>query len=175
MTEKQNPAGGRPAGQGAANTDDITSISPKKQKIQDFDLDEFIVSDNGAKPSEAEERPRYVIRSAKDAFLPQEAIAWTVQDLISQGSVNVFSGAPGCKKTWCCLSLACSVALGIDWCGKATKQGKVLIIDEESGERRLSQRLRMAISGVGGDETTPIDYISLAGWNLREANEGPLS
>ncbi len=47
-----------------------------------------------------------------------------------------------------------------------SKQGNVLIIDEESGNERLSRRLAMAIRGELADDLIPIYYISLAQFNL---------
>jgi hypothetical protein len=48
----------------------------------------------------------------------------------------------------------------------ATTQAPVLIVDEESGDFRLSIRLGMALRGELADEKTPVFYVSLAGFNL---------
>jgi hypothetical protein len=110
--------------------------------------------------------PRYVIRDAAFVFSPQPPIEWILDQLISTGSVNLFYGEPGSKKTYALLSLAVCVALGRPWLGFLTITQRVLIIDEESGERRLTLRLAAAIRGEFGDENTPIEFISLAGFSL---------
>ncbi|MFC2052844.1 AAA family ATPase [Chloroflexota bacterium] len=109
---------------------------------------------------------RYVIRNASYALSPHPPIEWIVEQLISEGSVSLFYGDPGSKKTYALLSLAVCVALGKSWLGFLVNQCKVLLIDEESGERRLSLRLAAAIRGELGDENTPVEFVSLAGFLL---------
>ncbi|MDR3577229.1 MAG: AAA family ATPase [Anaerolineaceae bacterium] len=117
------------------------------------------------------EQPRFTIRNAAFAFQPQADLEWIVDKLISARSVNLFYGEPGAKKTFSLLSLAVCVALGKDWLGYGVKQRKILIVDEESGERRLTLRLRSAIRGELGDENTPIDFVSLAQFKLDNLND----
>jgi RecA-family ATPase len=78
----------------------------------------------------------------------------------------MFFGEPGSKKTFAMLSLAVCVALGKTWLGFMVKPCKVLIIDEESGERRLALRLGAAIRGELGDMTIPLEFVSLAGFMM---------
>ncbi len=78
----------------------------------------------------------------------------------------MFYGEPGAKKTWALLSLAVCVALGKTWMGFAVKPRKVLIIDEESGDEWLTNRLEAAIQGELGDDSIPVEFVSLAGWKL---------
>ncbi len=81
-------------------------------------------------------RPHYDYRvlSAKDAMADQPPVQWVIEQLITAGSVSVFFGAPGSKKTWALLSLAVHVALGEPWLGFNTMPVKVLVIHEESGK-----------------------------------------
>jgi hypothetical protein len=121
-----------------------------------------------------EDGPRIVIRDASFALQPLPPIEWIVDRLISEGSVCIFFGEPGAKKTFALLSLAVCVALGKPWLGFETKPRNVLIIDEESGERRLALRLGNAIRGELGGADIPIQFISLAGFNLSNKDDGPL-
>lgn len=118
-----------------------------------------------------ESGPRIVIRDVSFALQPLPPIEWVVDKLISEGSVCIFFGEPGAKKTFTLLSLAVCVALGKPWLGFETKPRKVLIIDEESGERRLAIRLGNAIRGELGGDGIPIQFISLAGFNLSNKND----
>jgi hypothetical protein len=111
-------------------------------------------------------RPRYVIRDAAYALQPRPPIEHVIQGFAARGSVNLMVGRFGTKKTYILLSASVHVALGKMWLGLMVQPGNVLIIDEESGDERLSRRLGMAIRGELGDESTPIYYVSLAQFNL---------
>jgi len=121
--------------------------------------------DNGHEPT----RPRYTIRNAAYAMLPQPPIEYLIDRLITSGSVNVFFGEPGSKKTYSMISLAVCAAMGRDWLefGIGTPV-KVLIIDEESGERRLTSRLADTIRGELALDMCPgnLSYVSLAAFDM---------
>jgi hypothetical protein len=121
--------------------------------------------------SQPAERPRFILRNAAYALQPQPPIDYIVDDLITNSSVNVIYGEPGSKKTYTALSLAVCVANGRNWLDFKTRKVPVLIIDEESGEKRLSRRLGEAIRGESGDTTSPIFYISLAGFKLDDPTD----
>ena len=125
----------------------------------------FLVDDPEAQ-AQQKVKPRYEILTAAHFFEPQAPIDWTVEGLISAGSVNVFFGEAGCGKTWTLLDLAVCVADGAPWLGMATKQGPVLIIDEESGQRRLSRRMGDIMRGHGANDKTPILATSLAAFDM---------
>lgn len=110
--------------------------------------------------------PRFIVRNAEFALSPQPPIEWVIDQLIAEGSISIFYGEPGSKKTYSLLSLAVCVALGRPWLGYESNPRKVLIIDEESGERRLTIRIGAAIRGEFGREDTPIEFVSLAGFKL---------
>lgn len=124
-----------------------------------------------AQPMEATKRPRYILRDAAYALQPQPPIDYIVDALITNSSVNVFYGEPGSKKTYTALSLAVCVANGKPWLDFKTKKAPVLIIDEESGERRFTRRLGEAIRGELCDTSSPIYYVSLAGFKLDDLND----
>lgn len=106
---------------------------------------------------EKQEKSRIKIITAYDAMQPQDPINWIVSNLIPEASVSVFYGEPGIGKTWAMLSLAVHVAEGKNWLGFEIKNPEnVLIIDEESGEKRLKYRLQLTLKGEKGNAKTPI-------------------
>ncbi len=106
------------------------------------------------------------ILTVGDALQPQPPIDWIVENLVSAGSVNIFYGEGGSKKTWALLDMAVCVANGEEWVGFKTCKSNVLIIDEESGRRRILRRLGDVARGHNADEQTPVHVISLAGFDL---------
>lgn len=90
-------------------------------------------------------------------FPPQR---WLVEGLMPLGGITLLSGAPESYKTWVMLDTAVSVAEGKPLFGKfPTSRTKVLIIDEESGERILQERL----IALRANSTTPIYTVSMKG------------
>src|SRR4051812_45580402 len=68
---------------------------------------------------------------------------WLVDGLVPDEGVTIISGSPGSFKTWLYMELAVKVATGKLAFGHFnTKQTGVLIIDEESGKRRLQKRFK---------------------------------
>jgi RecA-family ATPase len=108
----------------------------------------------------------YAIRNDEYAMQPQPPIDYIVSDLITNSSLNVFYGEAGSKKTYSALSMAVAVANGKEWLGFSTKKAPVLIIDEESGEKRLSRRINETMKGADCKGTGRLNYISLAGFKL---------
>jgi hypothetical protein len=83
----------------------------------------------------------------------------------------VLFGDAGSKKTYAAIDAAVCVTLGKQWLDFETVQGTALFIDEEMGQRYLSLRISEALRGHLADENTPIFYTSLAGFNLRQAED----
>jgi hypothetical protein len=111
--------------------------------------------------------PRYKIRDATFFLEERPPIEYLIDDLITVGSVNLWVGKFGSKKTWSAISAAVCVAAGKTWLGMKVKQGTVLIVDEESGEDRLSRRINLALRGeLVQNEKIPIKSVSLAQFNL---------
>lgn len=121
--------------------------------------------------SEEGEEERYKLRGTDYYMSDREPISYIVESLIPEGSVNLWYGHFGSKKTWSLLDLAVSVAGGNDWLDFKVSPCKVLIIDEESGERRLADRLKSVIRGEGASEDIPLVSVSLAQFNLRNNPE----
>ena len=114
-------------------------------------------------------RGRVVIRDAAYYLSDRPAIEYVVEKLIAEGSVNVWFGQWGAKKTWAAIDLAVCVASGKQWLGMATKPCNVLIVDEESGDTRLANRIKDVMRGELGemaDASVPIKSVSLAQFNL---------
>lgn len=110
--------------------------------------------------------PRYVLHWAKEAFDPLPPISWVVDALFSRDSVSLVVGAPGTKKTYSLIDCAVAVSTGDEWLGRATTQGTVLVIDEESGNHRLRRRLKEIMRGHKTSIDLPIAYTTLALWNM---------
>lgn len=116
-------------------------------------------------PPPPAKNPR-MLHFAYEALEPQPPIEWVVDSLFSEGSLSLVVGEPGCKKTWSMLDLSVCIAVGEIWLDFATKQAPVLIIDEESGDRRLKRRLGNALRGHNAQVDTPLYYTALGGFDL---------
>ena len=142
-------------------------ISFEPPPVEDFEV--FLAPDE-PEPQQTKTE-RYEILTAANFSEPQPPIDWIVDGLISAGSVNVFFGEAGCGKTWALLDLAVCMANGAPWLGMATKQGAVLIIDEESGRRRLSRRMNAILQGHDAGPDTPVMAVSLAAFDMGNPND----
>lgn len=109
--------------------------------------------------------PRYVLHYALEAMQPQEPIDWIIHELFSAGSVSLLVGEGGTKKTYSLLDAALCVATGKPWLDRPVSQGAVLIIDEESGDRRIKRRISEVMRGHGVDDMT-LAWVTLAQFNL---------
>lgn len=114
---------------------------------------------------------RYTLHHVSEAFQPQPPIEWVVEQLFSRGSVSIIVGPPGSKKTYSMLDCAVSVALGDDWLERETAQGPVLLIDEESGVRRLNRRLHEIMKGHSAGPDSPLWYTCLEMFDMRETGD----
>lgn len=113
----------------------------------------------------------YALRNDEYAIQPQPPIDYIINDLITNSSLNVFYGEAGSKKTYSALSMAVAVANGKEWLGFSTKKAAVLIIDEESGEKRLSRRLNETMKGMDCESTGQLYFVSLAGFKLDDKDD----
>lgn len=113
------------------------------------------------------EKPRFKILTAKDARAPRPDLQWLVKDLIIEGSLCMIVGDAGTGKTYIALDIAVAIAEGQAWLGREVLQGPVLIIDEESGEHRLSLRLKKIIEGHHGSDDTPLYFMSYQSVDLK--------
>ena len=141
-----------------------------KQTIVHFDEPPFM-DDEPPTPQSKPTKKRYEILSSFEALQPQPPIEWIVDGLISAGSVNMFFGEGGSKKTWALLDMAVCVARGDDWLNFKTKAGGVLVIDEESGRRRIMRRLGDVLRGHNADDSTPVSCVSLAAFDFGKPDD----
>jgi RecA-family ATPase len=91
-----------------------------------------------------------------------------VDGLIPVEGMVAVSGDPGSYKTWLMMEMALSVASGKNFLGKfPTKQGGVIIVDEENPARLLQKRFkRMSLP----EEELPISILPLSGFQLTDEN-----
>lgn len=90
---------------------------------------------------------------------------WVVDQLLPDEGVTLISGSPGSFKTWLYMEIAVKVAKGEPVFGHfKSKQTGVLVIDEESGKRRLQKRFVQ----LGATEDVPIHYLSRVGYKMSE-------
>lgn len=106
------------------------------------------------------------VETAADALQPLQPLDYIIEPILARGSISTWYGEPGCKKTYSLLSLGISVAAGKEWLGFQTKQCRVLIVDEESGRQRLRLRIAEALRGALAGESTPLAFISQAGFRM---------
>lgn len=93
-------------------------------------------------------------------------IQWVVEQLIPAEAIVAISGLPSAYKTWITLCLAVEVAKGGVLFSKfATTKTGVLIIDEETGERWMQQRIFKLQCATD----LPIYLLSGTGFKLTEA------
>jgi hypothetical protein len=150
---------------------DITATIPElAQPVREFWRNRLSGGGETIKPP----RPRYVVRTAADALAPQPPIKYILKPLIIPGSVNVWHGHAGSGKTYCLISLGVCVARNLDWVGFKVSPCKVLIIDEESGERRLNWRLGEVLRGEECGPDTPISFVSLAAFKMDDGGDAAI-
>lgn len=88
---------------------------------------------------------------------------WVVDQLIPDEGVTLLAGFPGTFKTWLYMYIAVKVSKGEPVFGRFnTKQTGVLVIDEESGRRRLQKRFKQ----LGATKDTPIHFMSRVGYKM---------
>jgi hypothetical protein len=114
---------------------------------------------------------RFLLHWAREALQPQEPIVWIVENLFSAGSTALVYGEGGSKKTYSMIDCAVCAALGAPWLGFTTKQSVVLLIDEESGLRRMNQRLGDTMRAHLAKEDLTIAYVTLAQFDLRDPSD----
>ncbi len=88
---------------------------------------------------------------------------WLVECLIPDEGVTILSGSPGSFKTWLYMEMAVKIATGKQVFGHfKSKQTGVLIIDEESGKRRLQKRFKQ----LAATDDMPIHFTSRLGYKM---------
>lgn len=114
---------------------------------------------------------RYTLHHAREAWAPEPPREFLVNPLFERGSLSIIYGPPGCGKTYAMIDCAVCIALGLSWLNFETVQGGVLILDEESGQRRMNRRLREVMKAHDAPDDVPIYYTTLEGFNLRDVRD----
>ena len=83
----------------------------------------------------AEEHGGYPVYSLDERCEEDNEPDWVVDGVAQRGGLTVVTGAPGSKKTYLMMYMGmCTATCQTTWLGRAIVPGKVLFIDEESGE-----------------------------------------
>lgn len=118
-----------------------------------------------------QQKQRYTLHSASEALQPQPPTEWIIEKLFSAGSVSIIAGKFKSKKTFAVLDLAVACALHSDWLGLKTSGAPVLIVDEESGPRRMLKRLHLVQRGHDVEKSIPVYFTSLASFDPLSADD----
>lgn len=146
--------------------------------VKPDELDRMLVAarklNRKVKPELTQEQPE--ILTARDALQPQPPIEWICEPIVAEASVNVWAGDGGSGKTWTLLDLGANVASGqTHWLGMyKINGGPVLIVDEESGRRRILRRMNHVLTAIHAGPDTPLYCVSLNLFNLRERSGADL-
>jgi len=97
---------------------------------------------------------------------PQPDEGWIIHGLLAKRWVMMIFASPGAKKTYAALDIGVAVSQGEYWLNYKTIKSKVLLIDEESGERRVLRRAGDAFRGHGVEQDDNFIGLSFHGFNL---------
>lgn len=84
--------------------------------------------------------------------------AWLIQGVVAAGVPQMIAGHPKAKKTFLAEHQALCIAAGIDWLGRKTVRGRVLILPREDSVRETRRRIWRLARGLG------INPRELDGW-----------
>jgi hypothetical protein len=121
--------------------------SAKKRGLKNADDLLKAARDVDVNATPANSPQRFKLYSGDDALDPLPPVGYVVEGVFAEGSVNLIVGEPGSKKTFTMLDCGVSVSIAEKWLNFQTRKSVVLIIDEESGERRLKRRLAGVMRG----------------------------
>ncbi|MDP2729041.1 MAG: AAA family ATPase [Dehalococcoidales bacterium] len=127
-------------GHGRADLDKLIAEAPELVKSKRFDLQDFAISHDDLLAKEL------------------EPLDYLVDGILTTPGTAVLAGRKKIGKSWLSLQLSQSVASGSPFLGKATRQGGVIHLALEDGERRLKQRLEMQNAA----KKLPVTYITQA-------------
>lgn len=88
-------------------------------------------------------KPRFKLESAAELLAkPEPKLEWLIENIWVDKSRGLIAGNPGVGKTWLALEMLLAVATGTPCLGKyPSKQGAVLLVEEEASEFNLARRL----------------------------------
>ena len=82
---------------------------------------------------------------------PEEAVDWLVEGLLTGAGTSMWVGAPKSGKTTTAFTLALSVAAGVPLFGRATRQGRVLLVCLEEKRREVQRQFHRMGAGAHDD------------------------
>ena len=108
---------------------------------------------NDNKPSAPQQRERFTVDwfSDIDEDMPKEEI---LKGVFGEGEYTMVSGKPGSGKSVISTDMACHVAAGMEWHGRAVKQGLVVYIAAE--RKALTKRRMRAFKKRHGVDDIPL-------------------
>lgn len=87
--------------------------------------------------------------TARELMKRKKNTDYIVSDFLLPKTVNMLYSPPGSYKSLLVLDACLSIAVGEPWLDLKTKQGKVLILDNENSESELRNRLVALVNGHG--------------------------
>lgn len=122
--------------------------------------------------TESKSKPRIRILKWGEMLKAPPEPNWILKNLFASGSVITMYGSGGSKKTYSAIDMIMSIHTKSDWLGFEIKQPvPILVIDEESGQNRLSARYIEARNGYKTKTELPIYTICMARFSLRDKTE----
>lgn len=112
--------------------------------------------------------PRFNWISATDCMEEPPEIEWLIEGLTAKGQLTEIYGKYGAKKSLATMDLGICVALGKQWIGKNTKQGTVLLVDEENGPNMMWRRMNYNMRGHNVQPGLPMYHATLSQLNILE-------
>lgn len=100
--------------------------------------------------------------SLKDAFLKTLSHGWLIKEILPESAgLTVIYGDPGTYKSFMTLDMVLSMACGMEWHGKATKEQRVLYVAGE-GQEGLLKRIEAWRQYKGIDEIINFDLLPIS-------------
>jgi len=97
-------------------------------------------------------------------------IEWDIEGLVTTNGYHFLAGLAGKFKTYLSFFMARSFISGEDFLGRAVKERRVLLVDEESRERTLKERTRKVLSDLTPEQRHKFNYSISKGIKFNEEN-----
>lgn len=153
----------------------------------DLDLDELLRNSSATSEEIADGENKlmqsWILRTLVDAYQPRAPIAEVVKQIMTEGSLNIWYGAPGSKKSLILADMMTCIVNGADWLshlpGKQARQesfptipSACLWLDFDNGTRRTDDRFAAFGRAHGVQECAPLYYTSMPHPSLDASNFG---
>lgn len=116
--------------------------------------------------NEPDQRPRWQLRTLKDAYKPRPPTEYVVDRFFATHSLNIVYGAPGSLKSMLLADMCIHIVSGLPWLpdaqgGISVKQSPVMWIDMDNGTRRTDARFDALGKTAKLSEDAPFFYVSM--------------